>query len=293
MNNQKENIFLFSIDLEDIRLRIDNGLKYSARVEALVEEYLSFLNTYQSQATFFTVGDIPKYYPDLIAKIVAEGHEIACHSNKHLPVTKQTSKEFKEDLLLNMENLYNSGAKELLGYRAPTFSITENTPWAYEVLDDLGFTYSSSILPAKNPLYGWDGFGQSPKKIRDNLWEIPICIRKGSFFKVPFAGGVYFRFLPFYDIRKSFKNHFRKKIAVSGYFHPYDIDVKQEKFMHPEINSNWIYNQLLYFNRKNTFKRLHSIMEIFEPKIIPYKNYRDYLNNNHSKTTRNVEIPGG
>ncbi|WP_282090202.1 polysaccharide deacetylase family protein [Aquimarina algiphila] len=275
--DKKENIFLFSIDLEDVRLRVNDGLKYKPSVEKLVEQYLIFLNFYKAKATFFTVGDIPKYYPDLIKTIVAEGHEIACHSNKHIPVTIQSKEEFRMDLQQNMENLYKAGATELIGYRAPTYSITKDVQWVFDVLTDLGFKYSSSVLPAKNPLYGWKEFGENPRKMNDDLWEIPVSLRKGSFFKVPFSGGIYFRFLPFFLIKNSFDFHYKQNRAVTSYFHPYDIDTDQEKFMHPEINDNWIYNRLMYFNRKKVFPRLHKIMDQYDSKIITYKSYIERL----------------
>ncbi|WP_299314535.1 polysaccharide deacetylase family protein [uncultured Aquimarina sp.] len=280
LKEEKENIFLFSIDLEDVRVRVDNGLTYRARVDALVEQYLLFLNKYNVKATFFTVGDIPKYYPNLVNTIVKEGHEIACHSNKHIPVTKQTKEKFREDVVRNLENLYSAGANNIIGYRAPIYSITQNTSWAFDVLEDLGFKYSSSVLPAKNPLFGWENFGEAPRKIRSDLWEIPVSLRKGSFFKTPYAGGTYFRILPFFLIKNSFRHHFKNNIAVTGYFHPYDIDLKQERFMHPEINNSWVYNQLMYFNRKNVLSRLDKIMDLYDSKIIPYKNYIDILNRN-------------
>ncbi|EZH72933.1 hypothetical protein ATO12_18100 [Aquimarina atlantica] len=273
MQETNNHLFLFSVDLEDVRLRVENGLSYKARVEALVDRYLEFLDSYDSTATFFTVGGIPKYYPSLIEKIVSQGHEIACHSSEHKAVVNQTKEEFKDDVSRNMESLYNAGAKEIKGYRAPTFSVTPKTLWVYEVLSELGITYSSSVLPAKNPLYGWESFGEHPKKMNSDIWEIPITLRKSSLFKVPFSGGVYFRFLPFYFVKKSFAFRFSNGSAVTSYFHPYDIDLDQERFMHPEINDSPIYNYLMYYNRKKVFSRLHKIMTTFKPKIITYKSY--------------------
>ena len=180
MSAQGKNVFLFSIDLEDIRLRMDDGSKYKPRVEVLVEQYLQFLNKYKSKATFFTVGDIPKEYPNLIKTIVSEGHEIACHSNKHIPVTQQSPEEFKADLLKNMENLSNAGATNIIGYRAPIYSITPKTPWAFDILWEAGIKYSSSVLPAKNPFYGWEGFGEQAQKMKNGLWEIPVSVREGN-----------------------------------------------------------------------------------------------------------------
>ncbi len=278
-----ENIFLFSVDLEDIRLRMDDGLKYNASVERLVGNYLEFLNKFKSKATFFVVGDIPQYYPDLIKTLVKEGHEIACHSNLHLPVEKQTAKEFKEDLLRNIESLTNAGANQIVGYRAPFYSITPKTPWAFEVLAETGFKYSSSVLPSKNPIYGWPNFGEKPRKMKEGIWEIPISLSANFMLTVPFAGGVYFRVLPKAIINWNFKKQFGNNNAVAGYFHPYDIDVDQEPYMHPGIDESWFYNKLLYHNRSKVFSRLDSIMERFQPKIITYKNYFEELNSQDAK----------
>ncbi len=278
MSAVTKNIFLFSVDLEDVRLRMPNGLSYKPRVEVLVEQYLRFLNKHQSKATFFTVGDIPEQYPNLIKTILSEGHEIACHSNKHIPATEQTKETFRVDLLKNLENLSKAGASNIIGYRAPVFSITEETAWAFDVLTELGFSYSSSVLPATHPLFGWKGFGENPKRINEKLWEIPVSVRGTSFFDIPFSGGVYFRVLPMLLIKKKIKNHFSNNLAVTSYFHPYDIDTQQESFMHPGINNSWLYNQLMYYNRKNVFERLEKIMDTFNCNIITYKEYTAQLN---------------
>lgn len=273
MGAPAKNIFLLSIDLEDVRLRMSDGLKYAPRVEILVHEYLKFLDKHHSKATFFTVGDIPKYYPDLIKTLVAEGHEIACHSNQHLPVTEQSPDAFKADLSACIEHLRIAGAPEIVGYRAPVFSLTEKTPWAFEILSELGFSYSSSVLPAKNPLYGWEGFGEAPRKMNNHLWEIPMNVRGSKLLNVPFSGGVYFRVLPMMIIKKAIEKHFSGNIAITSYFHPYDIDCNQEPFMHPGINNSWFYNKLMYYNRSAVFPRLDFIMNTFNCKIMTYKSY--------------------
>ena len=278
MANTAKNIFLFSVDLEDVRLRMHDGLNYKPRVDVMVEDYLRFLDKHRSKATFFTVGDIPEHYPGLIKTILSEGHEIACHSNTHIPVTQQSKEAFKMDLLKNLENLNNAGAEKIVGYRAPIYSITKDTEWAFKVLTEMGFTYSSSVLPAKNPLFGWEGFGEVPRMMTEKLLEIPVSVRGARFLNVPFAGGVYFRVLPLPMIIKGFENHFSKGLAVTSYFHPYDSDTEQELFMHPGIQDSWFYNKLMYYNRKNMFDRLEKIMETFDCKIITYKEYAQNIN---------------
>ncbi len=278
MAKPTKNTFLFSIDLEDVRLRMSDGLHFKPRVEELTEQYLRFLDKHKSKATFFTVGDIPEQYPSLVRSIISEGHEIACHSDKHISVSSQTKELFKNDLLQNLENLAKAGATDIVGYRAPVFSITEKTAWAFDILAELGFTYSSSVLPAKNPLFGWEAFGESPRIVSDKLLEIPLSVRGSRFLNVPFSGGVYFRVLPMPLIRKGFLEHFSKGLAVTSYFHPYDIDTEQESFMHPGINNSWFYNRLMYFNRKNMFERLEDIMNTFDCKIITYREYASAFN---------------
>ena len=270
----KERIFLFSIDLEDVRLGMPDPNKYKERVLATTEKYLNWLNKFNFKCTFFTVGNIADKYPSLITDIVSEGHEIACHTSAHIPLDKQTKETFKEDLKKNIDSLQQAGAKKITGFRAPIFSLTENTKWAYEVLEELNFSYSSSVLPAKNPLYGWESFGQNPKKT-SNIIEIPMTVAKYGPIQVPFGGGIYFRLLPEFMIHSKIKNHHTLNNPLLGYFHPYDIDTEQGYFMHPGINNNIFYNFLMYYNRKNVFNRLEKIIN----KGFHICTYSDYVEN--------------
>ena len=272
--------YLFSIDLEDVRLGLKNPNDYSKRVPENTYQFLNWLNKYNFKCTFFTVGNIAEIYPSLINEIVMEGHEIAAHSNNHIPLNKLTKNEFKDDLKRNVDNLLKCGSNQIKGFRAPIFSLTESTKWAYEVLEELNFKYSSSVLPAKNPLYGWKEFGVTPKKVNKSIIELPMTLGRIGFLRLPYAGGVYFRALPNWVIKNKIKNH-RYKVKTSllpllGYFHPYDIDCNQEKFIHPGINNNKLYNKLMYYNRNKVFDRLDYIIENdFE--IIRYD---DFVKNN-------------
>lgn len=255
------NSYLFSIDLEDVRLGLTDGGKYEERVVINTTKYLNWLDKNEVKCTFFVVGNIAINYPELIKEIIQRGHEIGCHTNSHIPLDKQTPTSFKQDMEQNIEALKACGAKNIQGFRAPIFSLTEKTAWAYDVLKELGFTYSSSVLPAKNPLYGWEEFGSDTKKLPNELIEIPMTIGKFGPLTIPYAGGVYFRFLPYFLIKQKTKKQLRSKNPLLGYFHPYDIDFEQEKFMMPGINNSKIYNWLMYYNRKNVFKRLDKIIK--------------------------------
>jgi polysaccharide deacetylase family protein (PEP-CTERM system associated) len=267
--------FLFSIDLEDVRLGLKYPDDYLKRVPENTYRYLDWLNKYNFKCTFFTVGNITKIYPSLVKEIAMEGHEIAAHTNKHTPLDKLKKSEFKIDLQKNIEALLKCGANEIIGFRAPIFSLTESTKWAYEVLEDLNFKYSSSVLPAKNPLYGWENFGQNPKKVQGGLIEIPMTVGNFAHLKIPYAGGVYFRVLPNFLINNKIKNKILSPLL--GYFHPYDIDSLQEKFMHPGINNSKFYNKLMYYNRDKVFTRLDKIIKSgFD--VIRYDEYVKSIN---------------
>lgn len=272
----EKNIFLFSIDLEDARENVLNGDRYTDRVEANTEVYLKWLAQHNFKCTFFTVGKIAEKYPSLIKNIVSQGHEIACHSYSHTPVGELGKENFKTDLEKNINALIKAGANDIKGFRAPLFSLTKNCTWAYDVMKELDLTYSSSVLPAKNPLYGWEEFGGNYKKMESGIIEFPITLSKFGPLNIPIAGGVYFRALPNYFILNAVKKKFAEHQPVLSYFHPYDIDTQQERYMHAGIKDNKFYNWLLYYNRKNVLPRLNKLLEL-NVKIVTYKKYLESL----------------
>jgi polysaccharide deacetylase family protein (PEP-CTERM system associated) len=262
--------FLFSIDLEDVRDHVRNGHSYSERVPGNTERYLGFLKAHGVRATFFVVGLVAERYPGLIKDIVAEGHEIACHTHTHVQLDKHTPESLEADLKRNLEVLYRCGAADIAGFRAPTFSMMESTRWAYPVIEKLGFRYSSSVFPARNPLYAWPEFGVEPRMIGKVL-EMPITIHP-RLFRVPIAGGVHFRVLPFFLVERGIKALTGQGRVIQSYFHPYDIDTGQERFMHPDLSENRVLNALMYVGRARVFSRLERVMDICR-----FVSYRDYL----------------
>ncbi len=264
--------FLFSVDLEDVRCLIPDGKRYPDRILSNTVRYLDFLSKHDTRCTFFTVGDIARRYPDLIKRILGEGHEIACHGNNHITLDHLDPRSFQRDVEQNLECLNRAGAGKICGFRAPAFSLTRQGMWAYEILAKLGFTYSSSVLPAKNPIYGWPDFGCNCQKVASKVWEIPLSLSAFGFFNVPFSGGVYFRALPFRLVRYFFRRELLEKRPVVGYFHPHDIDVKEERFMYPLIRNNKFYNWLMYYNRRGVFGRLSALFQ-----NVPVMKYSEYV----------------
>ncbi len=266
--------FLFSVDVEDVRLGVKDGYKYKERVPYNTRIYLKWLSEKNFKSTFFVTGDVGEKYPFLIKEIVEQGHEIACHTSKHIGLDEYTEEGFFDDMRNNISVLKKAGATDIEGFRAPSYSLTKQTEWVYPILKELGITYSSSVLSAKNPLYGWPEFGDRPRMTSSGILEIPLTIGKLGPLIIPYVGGIYFRAIPQIFIQKMVGKTTKKGLPLVGYFHPYDIDSGQERFMHGGIKNNHFYNWLMYYNRKNVLKKLNILLDSGN-NIITYKKYID------------------
>ena len=268
------NYFLFGIDLEDFRRElsvhnIDDNFLYEA-----VYIYLDLLDKYRWKATFFIVGKDAENYKELIQEIKHRGHEIGCHSYLHNTSMFQSESSFEDDLLRNIEALNNIGINDISGYRSPQLSFTKDNTWVYKILKKNNFLYSSSVLPASSPLYGWKEFGNKIKKI-DSIYEIPISVSSSQYFKnIPYAGGIYFRLLPRLLIKKMFYKAFDSGNPVVGYFHPQDIYHNSGKIKYRDLNP--IFEKLIKFNTRNTLDKINDIFEL----NLTVVRYKDYILNN-------------
>jgi polysaccharide deacetylase family protein (PEP-CTERM system associated) len=251
--------YLFSVDVEDARLMVPNGERFRPRVEPMTQRYLDWLDRHRFTATFFVVGDVARAHPGLVREIARRGHEIACHSNRHIPLDQQSPDEFRADVSECLEALAGCGVGAVIGYRAPTFSLTKQTAWAYDILGALGIRYSSSVFPAANPLYGWPEFGAAARRMSSGVLEIPMTLGRIGPLQIP-AGGVYFRALPFSLIAWVLGRRAPGDV-VTGYFHPYDIDEDQERYMHAGIKGNRFYHWLMFQGRGKVLDRLDRLIE--------------------------------
>jgi polysaccharide deacetylase family protein (PEP-CTERM system associated) len=263
---------LLGIDLEDVRDWVKDGYSYREAVPENTKRYLDTFTLWGVKATFFVVGDVARRYPQLIAAIADAGHEIACHGNKHLQLDKLSPQSFRNDLRENLLALHDACGQAIKGFRAPTFSLTKKTAWAHEVLAEMGFAYSSSVLPAKNPLYGWTEFGKAAREVYKGFWELPITLQNIPGLSTPVAGGVYFRVLPFLLTKWAIARTIQSGQPVLTYFHPYDIDVQQERFMHPDLGDKKHLNMLMYIGRAKVFSRLDVLRRLF-----PFLTYEKYI----------------
>ena len=258
---------LFSVDVEEV----EELRGRSSRVPVLVERYLDFLEEYGAKGTFFILGQIARDHPGLVQRIASRGHEIGCHSDAHEPLRLQGQAAFRQDLRRNRDSLLDAGAKALKGYRAPYFSMTAETAWAYSIIEEEGFEYSSSVLPARSPLYGWPGFGTAPRKI-GGIVELPISLLPTRLLPVPAAGGTYFRCLPAPVIRWGLERLATADKPITSYFHPYDLDEEQPRGAFQGRHRSGPAQWLLRFNRRAVLPRLRRAIRS-GLRLAPYGNH--------------------
>ena len=200
------------------------------RVERNVGRILEMLDHAQVKATFFTLGWIAERYPQLIRRIVQEGHELASHGYGHERASDQNWDSFFTDVNLAKILLEDLTGVEVRGYRAPSFSIGKDNQWAFDCLLKAGYRYSSSIYPIAHDHYGMPDAPRFAYEVRPGLLEIPVTTLRLLGRNFPSSGGGYFRLLP-YALSRWMLRRVNQGDGQAGifYFHPWEIDVDQPR----------------------------------------------------------------
>jgi polysaccharide deacetylase family protein (PEP-CTERM system associated) len=231
------------------------------RVEANVERILAMLDEYGTHATFFTLGWIAERYPGLIRRIVANGHELASHGFAHQRATEQNPAAFFSDIQLAKIVLEDLTGVEVMGYRAPSFSIGQGNSWAFECIERAGYKYSSSVYPIKHDHYGMPDAPRFAHDVRGGLLEVPVTTMRLFGRNWPAGGGGYFRLLPYAASRWLLRrvNHVDRQPAIF-YFHPWEIDPTQPRV--PGIDAKTRFRHYLNLDRME--RRLRKLLFDFE-----------------------------
>ncbi len=199
------------------------------RVEANTDRFLAMFEAAGVRATFFTLGWVADRHPALVRRIVAAGHELASHGYAHRLAHEQTPAEFRQDVGRARRLLEDVGGMKVRGYRAPTFSINTQNPWAFDVLAEEGHAYSSSIYPIRHDLYGMPYAPRVPHRVANGrLLEIPMTTVRVGGRNLPCAGGGYFRLLPYALFRAGLRR-VNKEQPGMFYTHPWEIDPGQPR----------------------------------------------------------------
>jgi polysaccharide deacetylase family protein (PEP-CTERM system associated) len=232
------------------------------RVEKNIDCILSLLDQSGIKATFFTLGWIAERYPEMVKRIVNEGHELASHGYSHLRASEQTASEFHDDVTRSKALLEQISGQIVLGYRAPSFSIGGNNLWALDALSDAGYKYSSSIYPIKHDHYGMPDaprFAFYPNG-NDGLLELPITTLRIMQRNFPAGGGGYFRLFPYQVSRWLIKqvNEQDQQSAIF-YFHPWELDPDQPRQKNIGFKTRFRH----YVNLSRTENRLKALTKDF------------------------------
>lgn len=198
-----------------------------SRVEQGTSLCLDLLDRHQVKATFFILGWTAERHPRVVKEIVAHGHEIGCHSYSHPVIFEMTREEFRADCQRALEVLDGCGAGSVRGFRAPSFSITPQVHDYLEILQDLGFTYDSSIFPVRHPRYGQPASPRRPFRVSegpDGLIEIPMPTWRFLGQNIPYSGGGYLRLLPWPAFKTLRGLARRQGVPCITYLHPWELD---------------------------------------------------------------------
>ncbi len=239
----------------------DDWDKFPCHVEANTDLILEQFARTDTLATFFTLGWVAERYPEIVRKIVGAGHELASHGYGHQLVHQLTPAAFRDDLLRAKGILEDLGGVRVQGYRAPTFSIGPQNPWAFDVLAETGHRYSSSVYPVRHDLYGAPGADRFPHQVGTGpLLEFPLTTLKLAQQNLPIAGGGYFRLVPYTIYRAALRrfNALERKPGIF-YFHPWEIDAKQPRIRGVRPMAKFRH----YVNIASVPRRLDSLLKDF------------------------------
>lgn len=230
------------------------------RVERNVDRILALLDKHGTRATFFTLGWVAERYPQLVKRIVAQGHELASHGYGHERASDLSRVDFLHDVRHAKHLLEDIGGVAVQGYRAPSFSIGEGNLWAFDCLREAGYRYSSSIYPIKHDHYGMPDAPRFAHEVAGGLVEIPVTTLRMSGRNWPSSGGGYFRLLPYALSRWMIGkvNADDRKPAIF-YFHPWEIDHGQPRVAGIDLKTRFRH----YVNIDRMERRLDGLLGDF------------------------------
>jgi polysaccharide deacetylase family protein (PEP-CTERM system associated) len=241
-----------------------NRLEWNSRecrVERNVDRILGMLSEHGAKATFFTLGWIAERYPNIVKRIVEEGHELASHGYGHERASDQTEEVFFSDIQLAKFILEDLSGVAVKGYRAPSFSIGTGNLWAFDCLQRAGYEYSSSVYPIQHDHYGMPDSPRFAYQVRDKLLEIPVTTLRVMNRNLPSSGGGYFRLFPYGLSRWMLgKVNSGDRESAIFYFHPWEIDTEQPRI--PGISRKTRFRHYVNINRMEA--RLNRLLKDFK-----------------------------
>jgi polysaccharide deacetylase family protein (PEP-CTERM system associated) len=220
----------FHVAAFDRQIQPSTWADRESRVQASTERLLGLFQAADVSATFFVLGWVAERCPQLVRRIHAAGHEIGSHGYAHEPVFRQTPAQFTEDARRSKGLLEDIVGAPVIGYRAASFSIVKRSQWAFRILEELGFRYSSSVNPVRHDLYG---FPEAPRfnftPHGTSITECPVTTVEVAGMRIPFGGGGYFRLIPYALFRRALKQVNASGHGCYFYTHPWEFDPEQPR----------------------------------------------------------------
>jgi polysaccharide deacetylase family protein (PEP-CTERM system associated) len=260
-----------TIDVEDYfqvsafakQIKPSTWESFASRVERNTHRLLDLFDEHEVRVTFFVLGWIAERFPRLVRSLAARGHEVACHGYSHQLIYNQPPKTFWQETLRSKALLEDQVQKPVNGYRAASYSITKRSLWALDILAELEFSYDSSIFPVHHDFYGIPKSPRWPYRLitpsGGSIIEFPLSTISISGYRLPVAGGGYFRLYP-YALSRFALRHINSsdRRPFIFYMHPWEIDAEQ-----PRISAGRLSTFRHYLNLSRCETRLKQLLADF------------------------------
>tara|TARA_B100000315_G_C14580711_1_gene590303 strand:- start:2608 stop:3462 length:855 start_codon:yes stop_codon:yes gene_type:complete len=244
-----------------------------------IEKIINLLRLKDTKATFFVVGELLQFKPELLDIILENGHEIGFHTMNHTRIDSLNFQEKFEQEIKEFHELTDGHSK---GFRAPSFSLNKKSSWVISVLEKNNYTYDSSVVPAKTKLYGIPEAQKNPYKITSKsletnsasgkIIEFPLMVTKLLGKSIPVGGGFYLRSLPFKIVKDSFHNYAKQEIPGVFYIHSWELT---PEYM-PKIKMPKQESFITYHNLGKAFSRMENLLEKFQ--FTSFSNFMENMN---------------
>jgi polysaccharide deacetylase family protein (PEP-CTERM system associated) len=264
-----------TVDVEDainqaMRNFFGQEMEPTNRVVENTRRLLDLFEEFNTKATFFILGEVAQAYPGLIREIAGQGHELGIHGFSHARYTRLSRAGVEEEITRAKKLVEDISGAEVLGHRAPEFSINQENLWVLDILISAGIHYDSSIFPAESGRYGWKGFTKEIgwlERDHGKIIEAPMSTIRYLGREIPACGGGYLRAFPYF-----FTNHAFKVIGqhrpVNLYLHPYEIDPPPfQRFYMEEVSQSSLKNRArlkgYWFNRRTVLPKLRNLLTTY------------------------------
>ena len=256
---------ILTVDVEEAFHRNDFNLSpyqrelLGGRVVEQTQRILALLRAAGQRGTFFVLGEVAEQYPDLVKQLGKNGFELGLHGYYHRLVYKQREEAFRRETHAAKVLLEEIGGSEVVGFRAPSWSITQKSLWALNILANMGFQYDSSILPARAYLGGIRrSNSEIHRRAEAEIIEVPPSIMRIGRFRLPFSGGIYLRTLPYRFIRSCIKRLNKRGLPAVIYLHPWELDTEL-----PRLQLGWKGRYAVYHNLDTVQTKVERLLAEF------------------------------